>query len=210
MEGVWQVTRGRNFFGTCVLKVLYLLRSIDPGPFNISLLKYFQTNSSLPKPDGFNGCSFSRYHSCQQGVKQVSLRGKIPWHQHPSEEHMKASLPRKLPQSTVWRQFTTSLANQSLKESIVHTSRLCRCFAFTGSFLFILLISWLWYMVGVTIYVNVHACTLCQWPYPCRLVRLFHESFLREIFILWQFVKVFSLESFLLYRKVLEVTWSCS
>ena len=25
--------------------------------------------------------------------------------------------------------------------------------------------------------------TLCQWPHPCRLVRLFHESFIREIFI---------------------------
>ena len=56
----------------------------------------------------------------------------------------------------------------------------------TGTFSFILS---LLYMVGVAIYVNVHACALCQWPHPCRLDRLFHESFLCEISILlpWKF-----------------------
>ena len=41
-RNTWQ-----EFFGACVLKVL----SID-RPLNMSLFKYFQTKSSLPKPDG--------------------------------------------------------------------------------------------------------------------------------------------------------------
>ena len=68
---------------------------------------------------------------------------------------------------------------------------MCRCSEYR--LVFVVSISWLLYVVGVTVYVIVHACALCQWPHPCRL---FHESFLHEISILCQFAKVFSLESF--------------
>ena len=36
-------------------------------------------------------------------------------------------------------------------------------------------------MVGVTIYVNVYACALCQWPHPYRLARQFHEFSSRNL-----------------------------
>ena len=87
---------------------------------------------------------------------------------NPSAEHMKASPPRRHRlenglQSTVWqRQFTTSLTNWMKVPRV----RLHRVGApNTGSFLFILLISWLLYMyvVGVNYlrkcvrYVNGHS-----------------------------------------------------
>ena len=54
-------------------------------------------------------------------------------------------------------------------------SRLCR-YSFAGSFSTILSISWLWYIVGVTIYVNVHACAVSM-ATPMQIGRLFRESF---------------------------------
>ena len=50
--GVAHIEEGRRntwqaFFGACVRKV-----SLIDRPFNMSLFKYFQTKSSLPKPDG--------------------------------------------------------------------------------------------------------------------------------------------------------------
>ena len=91
--------------------------------------------------------------------------------------------------------FTTSPTNQSLKESTARMSRPCRCSSFTGS-LFILSKSWLWYMVGVTSYVNVHACA--QRPHPCRLLDCSTKVFFVKFHSL-PIREVFSLESFPLY-----------
>ena len=132
-------------------------------------------------------------------VSQLSTdkpEGKTPGHR-PDPSAARNYRSENAPWSTVWQcQFTTSLTNWSLNETTL--VRLDRVGApSTGSFF--ISISWLLYVVGVTVYVILHTCALCQWPHPCRLDRLFHESFLRKISILCQFVKVFSLESFPLY-----------
>ena len=110
-----------GIFGTCILKV----PSID-----MSLLKYFQTSSSLPKSDG---PFLTIVHSSSIVAVNRQAWGNSPGHRHPSTE---ASPPRRWhgsengPWSMVWqRQFTISLTNWSLNKSTctMRTSPSCRC-----------------------------------------------------------------------------------
>ena len=148
----------------------------------MSLLKYIQTN---PKPDGPLSTVVSS-SSIVAEVKQIKqARGeKTRGHRHPSTEHMKPSLPKRRHRLETGRgvrcdSVSLPLLLPLIAEGKYHVYMYTSQSAFTActGLLFVLLISWLWYMMGVTIYINVHACALCQWPQPCRLVRLFHEVF---------------------------------
>ena len=122
-------------------------------PFNMSLLKYFQTNSSLPKPDGPLSTVVPS-SSIVAADKRWNKLDKPEGGRHPDTESKRETYESFTPEekartgngprSTVWQcQFTTSrsLTNRSLKESTVRTSWPCRCSAFTGSALFVFSIS---------------------------------------------------------------------
>ena len=104
-------------FGACVLKVPSFVRLI-----NMSLLKYFQTSSSPPKSDGslstvVPSSSIVAVNRQAWGEDTRTLTSKCGRYENSPLRRRHGSENR--PQSTVWqRQFTTSLTNWLLNESI--------------------------------------------------------------------------------------------
>ena len=184
MEGMWHATHGRNFlvhaFSRCH-------PSFDRSTlFNMSLLKYFQTNSSLPKPGGpllmvVPSSSIVAVDRQVQGENTQTPTSKSGIYE--------SFIPEKawIGKRAVEYDVTASFLHFSYQ--LIAEGKYCVYVSIGGLFSFLdqLVMSGCDYLRN---------CARCQWPHQCRL---FHASFFHKIFILCQFVKVFSLESFPLY-----------